>query len=74
LPSEVCKTFRIWTCDRDSLRKGRLAAAKEPQFQELFLHALVSAVGFYARWGFTPVGNVFDAAGIPHQAMRMAVH
>lgn len=51
-----------------------LIAAKEQNFQELFLHAQMSAVGFYERWGFTPVGGVFYAAGISHQTMRMAVH
>jgi predicted GNAT family N-acyltransferase len=34
------------------------------------LHAQLSAEGFYIREGFTPVGGVFDEAGIPHRKME----
>jgi predicted GNAT family N-acyltransferase len=39
----------------------------------LVLHAQVSAVGFYRKAGFTCVGDIFDEAGIPHQAMQMTL-
>ena len=36
---------------------------------EVRLHAQTSAQAFYARAGFTPVGSVFEEAGIPHIEM-----
>jgi predicted GNAT family N-acyltransferase len=30
-------------------------------------------VGFYARRGFRPVGEAFEEAGIPHQAMALSL-
>lgn len=35
----------------------------------LALNAQTHALGFYARFGFTPVGDVFDDAGLPHRTM-----
>jgi predicted GNAT family N-acyltransferase len=35
-----------------------------------FLNAQVSALPFYLREGFVPVGEVFEKAGIPHQRME----
>jgi YbgC/YbaW family acyl-CoA thioester hydrolase len=37
--------------------------------REVRLHAQVSAQAFYARAGFTPIGPVFEEAGIPHIEM-----
>ena len=37
------------------------------------LHAQLSAEGFYLREGFTPVGGVFDEAGIKHRKMEMVL-
>jgi len=34
------------------------------------LHAQISAKGFYEKLGFTPYGEEFDEAGIPHIAME----
>ena len=34
------------------------------------LHAQLSAEGFYLKEGFTPVGGVFDEAGIAHRKME----
>ena len=34
------------------------------------LHSQVQAMPFYARFGFEPVGEPFDEAGIPHQTME----
>lgn len=37
--------------------------------RRLVLHAQRTAVPFYARLGFAPVGEPFEEAGIPHQEM-----
>ncbi len=37
------------------------------------LHAQLAAEGFYLRNGFTPVGEVFDEAGIAHRKMERAL-
>jgi predicted GNAT family N-acyltransferase len=37
------------------------------------LHAQLSAEGFYLKEGFTPVGGVFDEAGIAHRKMEMVL-
>lgn len=38
-------------------------------FKRVFLHAQLSALVFYQRLGFSAFGEVFDDAGIAHQAM-----
>ncbi len=50
-----------------------LNRAKDKQLLEVQLHAQCDAQGFYARQGFTPLGNVFEEAGIPHQKMTLAL-
>jgi len=39
-------------------------------FREVTLHARDTAVGFYARLGYSPVGPPYVEVGIPHQNMR----
>lgn len=39
----------------------------------LHLHAQSQVVDFYRRFGFEPVGEPFEEAGIPHRAMRLAI-
>lgn len=34
-----------------------------------FLNAQTAVIGFYQRFGFEPVGPIFDDAGIPHRRM-----
>ncbi len=46
-----------------------LAEAKRLEHRELVLHAQTHAAGFYARHGFTPEGEEFMEAGIPHYRM-----
>lgn len=41
--------------------------------QALFLHAQQSAQGFYERLGFSCYGEIFQEAGIAHQAMRLTL-
>lgn len=42
-------------------------------FGEVTLHARDTAVGFYARLGYVPVGPPYSEVGIPHQNMRRAL-
>ncbi len=48
---------------------GLLAAARERGDRAVTLNAQASAVGFYLRAGFRPVGDAFEEANIPHQPM-----
>lgn len=50
-----------------------LDAARAQGFTEVHLHAQRSALGFYSRFGFAPQGEVFEEAGIAHQAMHMVL-
>ena len=47
-----------------------LAAARERGDREIELFAQTHAIPFYRRYGFVENGEVFEEAGIPHQAMR----
>jgi predicted GNAT family N-acyltransferase len=40
---------------------------------EVRLHAQTHALDFYARFGFAAIGERFDEAGIPHQAMMLTL-
>jgi len=50
-----------------------LSAAADGGMHEVFLHAQLRAQRFYERHGFTPVGDIFEDAGIPHIAMTRPV-
>lgn len=54
----------------DALLLALLDKARELGWHEVSLHAQASAIGFYARHGFLPVGERFEEAGIEHQSMR----
>jgi predicted GNAT family N-acyltransferase len=41
--------------------------------RKAILHAQLTAEGFYLKEGFTPVGEIFDEAGIPHRQMERAL-
>ena len=43
--------------------------ASRNDMDQLFLHAQTQAESFYCRSGFTPVGEIFDEAGIAHRKM-----
>ena len=47
-----------------------VAAAVRRGHEELRLNAQSHAIGFYARYGFSPSGPEFIEAGIPHRPMR----
>jgi predicted GNAT family N-acyltransferase len=44
--------------------------ARARGFRKAILHAQLTAEGFYLKEGFTPVGGVFEEAGIAHRAME----
>lgn len=46
------------------------ARSQFPEFTP-FMHAQISAAGFYEKRGWTRVGELFDEAGIPHVAMKL---
>jgi predicted GNAT family N-acyltransferase len=48
-----------------------LALARRAGFETVRLHAQTYAVGFYAKHGFTAIGEEFMEAGIPHREMAM---
>ena len=50
-----------------------IAAARSRGVRELMLHAQTSAQNFYLRAGFSPHGEVFEEAGIPHIEMWLAL-
>ena len=56
-----------------SVLDALMQAARERGDREVRLHAQVSAQGFYARAGFTPIGPVFEEAGIAHIEMARAL-
>ena len=56
-----------------ALLQRLVEAARERGDREALLSAQVHALGFYRAHGFTPYGDVYQEAGIPHQAMRLAL-
>ena len=50
-----------------------VAAARERAPARTYLHAQVPVEGFYLKYGFGPVGEVFEEAGIPHRRMELAL-
>jgi len=53
--------------------KKLMEAAKNRGDRAVALSAQVHAVAFYRAHGFEPVGEVYEEAGIPHQAMRRSL-
>ena len=45
-------------------------SARTRGFRKAILHAQLTAEGFYLNEGFSPVGGVFDEAGIAHRKME----
>ena len=50
-----------------------MAKARQRGDAQVMLQAQTSAVPFYERAGFQRDGEAFEAAGVPHQAMRRAL-
>lgn len=55
------------------LLAAAIERARQDGLAEVYLHAQVHALEFYARAGFVAEGPEFDDAGIPHRSMRMAL-
>jgi predicted GNAT family N-acyltransferase len=55
-----------------ALLRRLIQAARERGDREVLLSAQVHALGFYRAQGFTAFGEVYEEAGIPHRAMRLA--
>ena len=49
--------------------ESALTYAVEKKFPKVWLHSQITAVGFYKKFGFTEVGDVFLDAGIEHMLM-----
>ena len=43
---------------------------RKNRIQQFYLSAQLHAVGFYEKYGFTPYGEPFEEAGIPHIMMK----
>lgn len=65
----VLPPFRGTGAGREILR-FLMDRARAGGFRKAILHAQLSAEGFYLKEGFTPVGGVFDEAGISHRKME----
>ncbi len=52
-----------------ALLQRLIAEARNAGHADVFLHAQVQALPFYARHGFTAHGETFMDAGIPHRVM-----
>jgi predicted GNAT family N-acyltransferase len=56
-----------------ALLREMISRARSQGWPEVKLDAQVSAQGFYEREGFAAFGETFEDAGLPHQAMRLAL-
>jgi predicted GNAT family N-acyltransferase len=54
-----------------ALLREILQIAADDGYPDIFLNAQTSALPFYLRAGFQPVGHAFDEAGIPHRRMTL---
>jgi predicted GNAT family N-acyltransferase len=65
----IVPQFRGTGVGRDILR-FLMDRALARGLRKAILHAQLTAEGFYLKEGFTPVGGVFDEAGIAHRKME----
>jgi len=56
-----------------ALLRELLAAARERGFTEVELSAQTHALGFYERYDFVAVSDVYLDAGMPHRTMRLKI-
>jgi predicted GNAT family N-acyltransferase len=65
----VLPEFRKTGVGADILR-FLIDSARTRGFRKAILHAQLTAEGFYLKEGFSPVGPIFDEAGIAHRKME----
>ena len=65
----VMPQFRGTGVGRDILR-FLMDRARARGLRKAVLHAQLTAESFYLKEGFTPLGDVFDEAGIAHRKME----
>jgi len=56
-----------------ALLERLIALASERGDAKVMLNAQTHAMPFYARYGFAPIGEPFEEAGIAHQAMEVVL-
>lgn len=56
-----------------ALLRELVALAREAGFAETRLHAQTHALAFYRKHGYTPLGEEFMEAGIPHYEMCLTL-
>ncbi len=64
----VLKEFRGSGCGR-ALMSALLKEARRTGYSTVVLSAQCHAIPFYQKFQFTPVGGIYDDAGIDHQLM-----
>jgi predicted GNAT family N-acyltransferase len=57
----------------EALLRALIDEARRIGWREVSLHAQASAIGFYEKFHFEPVGDRFEEAGIEHQSMRLSL-
>jgi predicted GNAT family N-acyltransferase len=67
----VLKSYRRKDVGGELLKRA-VATARRLGARQIYLHAQVAVIGFYERFGFQTIGQVFDEAGIPHRKMILA--
>ncbi|QWE15885.1 GNAT family N-acetyltransferase [Polynucleobacter sp. AP-Nino-20-G2] len=55
------------------LIKALITLGKELGVSQFILHAQLSAIPFYEQFGFVPLGDAYDEAGIPHRDMILDI-
>jgi len=67
----VLKTYRGRGIGSKLLQRA-LSAAKRRRIKSIYLHAQLTAIGFYEPFGFRCTGRDFDEGGIPHRKMILS--
>jgi predicted GNAT family N-acyltransferase len=56
-----------------TILRFRIDHTRDRGIRKAILHAQLTAEGFYLKKGFTPVGGVFEEAGIAHRLMERVI-
>jgi predicted GNAT family N-acyltransferase len=67
----VLKTYRGRGIGSTLLQRA-VSAAKRRRIKRIYLHAQLTAIGFYEPFGFRCTGRNFDEAGLPHRKMILS--